>query len=104
MINFNIKASGPLFDKKGITKKIIQESLKETADWAENQLRIESPIKTGRLKAGWYVIAGQSSIRIDNPVEYTQYVERKVNLVAKTVPQVKSKLNETLLKKTDKLK
>lgn len=103
MITSHIKFSGSLF-QKGITKKIIQESIQETADWTQNRLRNRSPVRTGALKAGWYVTPGSNYVKLDNPVPYTKYVEAKVGMVAKTVPEVRTKLSEILLKNTNKLK
>ncbi|UKO99367.1 HK97 gp10 family phage protein [Nostoc sp. UHCC 0870] len=104
MISYHIKASGPLFKNKNITKEIIQEALEETADWAQNRLRNRTPVKTGKLKAGWYVAPSKSSIRLDNPTSYSSFVEKRVGMVAKTTPEVKEQLNQILLKKTNKLK
>lgn len=104
MISYHIKTSGSLFKQKNLTKDLIQEALEETSDWAQNRLRNRTPVKTGRLKAGWYVAPGKTSIRIDNPVNYSPYVEKRVGMVAKTTPEVRQHLNQTLLNKTNKLK
>lgn len=92
MFSYHIKASGPLFEKHGITKQILNSALEETADWAQNRIRNLTPVKTGRLKAGWVILTTRSAIRIDNSTPYTPYVEKRVGMVSKTVPDVQAKL------------
>jgi hypothetical protein len=102
MFNYNIKASGPLF--KGLSNKVIQEAIKETADWTQNKLKTESPVLTGKLKSGWIVTPNNSSITVGNPVYYTPFVEKRVRMVARTIPQVELQLVKNLKIATDKLK
>jgi hypothetical protein len=102
MFNYNIKAKGSLF--KGMTKSTIQEAIRKTADWTQNKLKTESPVLTGKLKSGWTVTPNSSSFTVSNPVPYTPFIEKRVRLVAKTVPQVEKKLVENLKTATNKLK
>jgi hypothetical protein len=104
MLNTHIKASGPLFNKSITPKKIIQEAIKETADWTQGKLKTESPVRTGKLKSGWTVTPNRSSINVSNSVYYAPYVEKRVRMVAKTIPQVERKLVENVKQATNKLK
>lgn len=102
MFNYNIKARGPLF--KGLSKNTIQEAIRKTADWTQNKLRTESPVLTGKLKSGWTVTPNSSSFAVSNPVLYTPFVEKRVRMMARTVPQVETQLVKNLKTATDKLK
>ncbi|BAY23720.1 hypothetical protein NIES2100_35120 [Calothrix sp. NIES-2100] len=92
MFSYHIKTSGPIFEKRGIVKQILSGALEETADWAQNRIKNLTPVKTGRLKAGWVISATKSAIRVDNPTLYAPFVEKRVGMVSKTVPDVQEKL------------
>jgi hypothetical protein len=92
MFSYNIKTNGPLFKQGNDAKHLMQEALEDTASWGQNRLKDRSPVRTGALKAGWYASLTKSSIRIDNSVPYTQYVEKKVEIVYKTLPEIESRL------------
>ncbi|MBD2168057.1 HK97 gp10 family phage protein [Calothrix membranacea FACHB-236] len=92
MFSYHIKASGPLFEKHGIAKQILNSVLEETADWAQNRIKNLTPVRTGRLKAGWVISTSKSAIRVDNPTPYAPFVEKRVGMVSKTVPDVQEKL------------
>ncbi|MEA5625311.1 HK97 gp10 family phage protein [Nostoc sp. UHCC 0251] len=104
MFSYNIKTNGPLFKQGNDVKDLIQEALEDTASWGQNRLKDRSPVRTGALKAGWYVSLTKSSIRIDNPVPYTKYVEKKVEMVYMTAPEMESRLLGNVNKIIGKLK
>jgi hypothetical protein len=104
MFSYNVKTNGLLFKQGNNVKDLIQEALEDTTSWGQNRLKDRSPVDTGALKAGWYTSLGKSSIRIDNPVPYTQYVEKKVEMVYRTVPEMEARLKGSISNIIGKLK
>lgn len=104
MFNYSIKASGPLFDGKGVTKKILNEALEETAEFAKNRIKNVTPVRTGALKSGWLTTVNRKSVTISNSVFYTPYVEKRVQMVSKTIPAIEVNLQQNVSKGINKLK
>lgn len=48
---------------------------KEFADEFEKRVKQRTPVRTGRLKAGWETKLSKNKITIQNDVEYAQFVE-----------------------------
>jgi Bacteriophage HK97-gp10, putative tail-component len=95
MFSYKIELSGPLFSKNRLLKDVIDGALEETADWALNRVKSLTPVRTGALRAGWSVVTDKSTITLENPVGYAQYVEKRFQIVATALPQVEKKFIES---------
>ncbi|AVH67037.1 HK97 gp10 family phage protein [Nostoc sp. 'Peltigera membranacea cyanobiont' N6] len=104
MFNYTIKASGPLFEGKVTTKKIIEAALKETADFAKNTVKNVTPVKSGALKSGWLTTVNRKSVTLSNSVIYAPYVEKKVQMVNRSLPVINENLQQNIAKGINKLK
>ena len=103
MFSYSFKTKGPLF-KGNIIKPLLDEAIQDAADYGQGLIQDRSPVRTGRLRAGWNNSVTRSSIKIDNPVFYTKYQERRVGMVRRTLPELNTRLKENIVKQTDKLK
>ncbi|MEH1858035.1 MAG: HK97 gp10 family phage protein [Nostoc sp.] len=104
MFDYTIKASGPLFDDKFTTKKILETALKETADFAKNRVKDVTPVKTGALKSGWLTTVNRKSVTLSNSVIYAPFVEKKVQMVNRSLPVINENLQQNIAKGINKLK
>lgn len=105
MFDYNIKASGPLFSSKGLGLEVmLQKALKETADWSQNRIQRMTPVDTGNLRSGWLTTPYKTGIRIDNPVLYAPFIERRVGMVSQNIPAIEKRLASNLSKIVDKIK
>lgn len=102
MLSFRVRTSGPLM-KDGAVKEILRDVLEETAEWGQNRVKSRTPVRTGRLKAGWNVSPTSTYIRLDNQVFYAPYVEARRLMAAKTVPEIRSRLRLSLSQGVKKL-
>lgn len=105
MLNTSITMKGALFQSNQIGKILINEALKETANWTVNRLRNISPVRTGALRAGWYskpIV--NHTISIDTPVKYTPYVDARLNMTGKTTPQAEQRLKSNISKAINNIK
>jgi hypothetical protein len=104
MFDYTIKASGPLFEGKVTTKKILETALKETADFAKNTVKNVTPVKTGALKSGWLTTVNRKSVTLSNSVIYAPFVEKKVQMVNRSLPVINENLQQNIAKGINKLK
>ncbi|MBW4421196.1 MAG: hypothetical protein KME13_18505 [Myxacorys californica WJT36-NPBG1] len=89
-VKITVTASGPLFDNP--TKNLresVEEALDLTSDFGKGILRDISPVRTGNLKAGWDVEREDySSYLINNAVDYTIFVDKKIEMVKRAQSQI----------------
>ena len=105
MFNYNIKTSGPIFSNKGFgLDKMLNKAIDETADWSQNRIRRLTPIDTGALRSGWLVSRESIGVRIDNPVLYAPFIEKRVGMVSQNIPAIRKKLASNISKYVDKIK
>nr|WP_322686613.1 hypothetical protein [Nostoc sp. DedQUE07]MDZ8133234.1 hypothetical protein [Nostoc sp. DedQUE07] len=104
MFTYTIKASGPLFDGKFTTKKILETALIETADFAKNTVKNVTPVKIGALKSGWLTTVNRKSVTLSNSVIYAPFVEKKVQMVNRSLPVINENLQQNIAKGINKLK
>jgi hypothetical protein len=104
MFDYTIKASGPLFEGKVTTKKILETALKETADFAKNTVKNVTPVKTGALKSGWLTTVNRKSVTLSNSVIYAPFVEKRVQMVNRSLPIINDNLQQNIAKGINKLK
>lgn len=102
MLSYHVRTSGSLF-REGVVKEILASSLKDTAEWGQNRVKSRTPVRTGRLKAGWNVIPTSTYVKLDNPVPYAPYVEAKRFMASKTVPEIRAMLRQNLSQEIKKL-
>lgn len=93
-----VKVSGPLFEKD-LSRRLIRRATKRTAYYAQSKLADRTPVRTGNLRRGWRV---EKAVAF-NPVPYAPYVDRRVSLVEKTIPTIKSFLAQALRSELKKL-
>ncbi|MFN6486289.1 MULTISPECIES: HK97 gp10 family phage protein [unclassified Nostoc] len=104
MFHYTIKASGPLFEGRVTTKKILEAALEETADFAKNTVKNVTPAKTGALKSGWLTTVNRKSVALSNSVIYAPFVEKKVQMVNRSLPVINENLQQNIAKGINKLK
>ncbi|MFN6460555.1 MAG: HK97 gp10 family phage protein [Nostoc sp. DedVER02] len=104
MFNYTIKASGPLFEGKVTTKKILEVALTETADFAKNTVKNVTPVRTGALKSGWLTTVNRKSVTLSNSVIYAPFVEKRVQMVNRSLPVINENLQQNIAKGINKLK
>lgn len=106
MFDYTLTASGPLFNKNGLDlDKLLNKAVDETADWSQNRIRRLTPVDTGALRSGWVVTpTAKLGVRIDNPVLYAPYIERRVGMVSQNIPAIKDRLASNISKQIDKIK
>lgn len=75
---------------------MITKAIDDTSDWALNRIREATPVRTGRMRDGWQVTPQLKYLIISNPVFYSVFVNRRINLLGKTIPQVENKLREEM--------
>lgn len=93
-----VKASGPLFEKD-ISRRLIRRATRRTAYYAQGKLADRTPVRTGNLRRGWRV---EQAVAF-NTVPYAPYVDRRIKLVEKAIPVVKSFFAQALRSELKKL-
>lgn len=85
-----VRVFGPLFEV-GIVPRLLGRATRETMEYGKGVIREDTPILTGRLRAGWE--SDQSTIY--NEVPYCRWVEegtRRMNgrgMVRKNLPAIR---------------
>ncbi|ANV88490.1 HK97 gp10 family phage protein [Picosynechococcus sp. PCC 7117] len=90
-MSFTIKTTGKIF-KSGFNfeKEIIEPAIDFTALWARATISDRTPVKTGKLRAGWYnYMNNPTKATIDNPVFYAKYVEPRRFMVSRSIPEIR---------------
>ena len=104
MFSYSFKTKGSLFNKGNNIKSLLNEAIQDTSNYGQGIIKDRSPVLTGKLRDGWKTSSTRSSIRIDNPVPYTIYQEKKVGMVRRSIPEIQKRLQSNISKGTDKLK
>ncbi len=102
-----IRFYGELFKANGKTiPKAVTKAVTETQAFAELTLKANTPVDTGRLRAGWSVMQTKKGLGIQNFTPYAIYVEmgtrkmRPRNMLRNSLPTIedyfKKRLTENL--------
>lgn len=96
MIN-KVQLIGPLLTKgPQLTREIISDSLKETADFAKGLIAERTPVRTGTLQKNWETSIYQDKLEVSNPINYGIYVEKRVEMVKRSIPDIQNQYSKTL--------
>lgn len=97
-VSINVTATGPLHQNPDKHfKEAVETALEETLDYGKGLVRSVTPVRTGKLKAGWESNkTGWDSASIDNDVKYAPFVERRIQFAARTQPQIQEYFTEKL--------
>lgn len=67
---------------KHISKDMI-DSIYQGATDSKNRVKMQTPVRTGKLMRGWKVIKNKKTVHLLNTVPYSPYIERRLHLVTK---------------------
>ncbi|MBD2060504.1 HK97 gp10 family phage protein [Oculatella sp. FACHB-28] len=105
MVN-KVQLIGPLLTKgPQLTKEIISDSLKETAAFAKGLIAGRTPVRTGTLQKNWEVTTSerqwetsiyQNRLEVSNPINYGIYVEKRVEMVKRSIPDIQNHYSRSL--------
>ncbi|ALF55626.1 hypothetical protein ACX27_26740 [Nostoc piscinale CENA21] len=95
MITSKITFRGRIFERD-ISNKIVTQAIDNTSDWAQNRIRAATPVRSGRMRAGWTVTPQRRELFITNNVPYADIVSRRVGLYGKSIPLAEQRLRNEL--------
>lgn len=99
-----VQLTGPLLTNgPQLTKEIISDSLKETAAFAKGLIAGRTPVRTGNLQKNWETSIYQDRLEVDNPVNYGIYVEKRVEMVKRSIPEIQDHYQQSLSKNFKRL-
>jgi hypothetical protein len=89
MLSVNVSKKGEYLTDKRKVQHIINNSLTKTTDDSLGIIRSITPVRTGKLKAGWFK---RSFREIDNNVSYAKYV----NVSPRAIPDIEKRFIQNI--------
>jgi len=97
-IKITLRGAALLQPKKAIASAI-KKTYISTSNYALSTIKNATPVRTGRLKAGWEIQNDLSStMRISNPVPYAVYVDDRRLIVQRSLQGIENYFKDDLLK------
>jgi len=97
-IKITLRGAALLQPKKAV-QSAIKKTYTNTSNYALSTVRKDTPVRTGRMKAGWEIQNDLSStMRIINPVPYAVYVDDRRQIVQRSLQGIENYFKDDLLK------
>ena len=97
-ITVTLRGAALLRPQKAV-KSAIKKTYTNTSNYALSTIRSITPVRTGRMKAGWEIQNDLSStMRIINPVPYAVYVDDRRQIVQRSLPAIEQYFTVEMLK------
>ena len=97
-ITINLRGAALLRPQKAV-KSAIKKTYTNTSRYALSTIRSITPVRTGRMKAGWEIENNLSeTMRISNPVPYAVYVDDRRQIVQRSLAGIEQYFTIEMLK------
>jgi hypothetical protein len=95
---FRYEFKGPLFENpKNSTKEAVQSALAGTAKFAEDGARLDSRVRTGRMRRGWNTRpVTWDKYLVRNFVPYVTVWEHRDGILRNNIPRIQRYLDQRL--------
>lgn len=99
-MRITIKAEGPLHETPIRSfRQAVSDAMDQTRNYALGVLKARTPVDTGRLRNGWYTQSNRwNQFYWANTTPYSSFVERRVGMSARSVPEIERHMANALSK------